>query len=188
VSTAAALLDRLMQLGVSARADGGMLRLRPRATLFRWVEAVIASGKVGASLARKVRKAVATKAAPAEAAAAVVELLPAPLAFEEAVKAGSIPIIQELMTCVAAAKQVMAYARKEDGSVRNARLLLTAAEQLRRTTDSCVRLQEAMTDLQRLEQFNTIILEEIDKESPACAQRIGQRMSALLEVRLAGQG
>jgi hypothetical protein len=41
---------------------------------------------------------------------------------------GTVPAIEQLGECIRAAQQVMAYARHEDGNVRSAKILLTAAD------------------------------------------------------------
>jgi hypothetical protein len=172
----AAIVKRFQGRGVS------------RATLFRWVEAVIASGKVGAWLVERVRKsAKAGKAVEkgSSTAVAVRDVLPEPVTVEDLEPTGAIPIMQLMRECQAAAKKVMAYAETKDGAVRNAKLLLMASEHMRRTGETMARIQESVTDVQRLRALNAMIVDEISKESPACAQRIVRRLQSVLEVWLA---
>ncbi len=92
---------------------------------------------------------------------------------------GTVPVIEQLGDCIRAAQQVMAYARHADGSVRSAKILLSAAEMLRRSLDTAVKLQQALMDVAQTERFHTAVIETIKDESPATAERLLVRLQQL---------
>lgn len=155
-----------------------------RSTLYRWVAELLASGRPGQRLASKVREAAAERAArtpdpAAEVAAEVAAKLPAPVRVDEVVGTGPIPVIDHLRKCTKAADDVIAYARTTEGRVRNAKLLLTASEHMRRTIETAARLYEAMRSVNQVDAFHAAIIEEIARESPEVAGRILERVAVL---------
>ena len=156
-----------------------------RSTIYRWAAEIMKSGKPGQHAVRKVKAAVAEhKARPprpaAEVAAEIVERLPARVSVADVTGAGTIPIIERLQECIRAAQEVMRHARHDDGKVRNAKLLVSASEHLRRSLETSVRLFEAMRQIDQVDRLHTLIMEEIERESPACAERIVTRLGQLV--------
>jgi hypothetical protein len=105
-------------------------------TLYRWIDAFIASGKPGQAAVRAVKAAAKARAArtPDPIAEIVDEaraLLPAVVRLEEVTGAPTVRIIEELATVVADLKALVKHAKGPDGSVRNARLLLSASDRVR---------------------------------------------------------
>jgi hypothetical protein len=154
------------------------------ATLYRWVDAALA--KAGPKLAGEVVAAAEARAArtaePALQAArqAVTTTLPrVPRLEDTAGLGGTIPAIEQLGECVRAAQQVMDYARHADGSVRSAKILLTATEVLRRSLDTAVKLQQAVMEVSQVEKFHAAVFETIREESPATAERLLVRLQQL---------
>jgi hypothetical protein len=175
--------DRLNRADVLRRFEG---RGADRSTLFRWAAALLASGRAGQHLARKVRAATAERAvrvpaAPAaDAAREAVERLPVAVRPEDiAGGPGPIAVIERLQTCIRAAEQVMAHARDAEGRVRNARALLAATETLRRCLETAARLHEAMRSVNDVDRFHAAVLAEVAKEAPETAERIVQRLTHL---------
>jgi hypothetical protein len=155
-----------------------------RTTLYRWVSEVEASGKPDQHVVRKVREAAAARAAieadPAFAAAADAGAqLPALVKVNDVVSAGAIPVMDRLNQCVAAADQVIAFARTPEGAVRNSKLLLSASEHLRRCLETAARVTETMMRAERVERFHAVIIEEIGKEAPVVAERLAMRLAQL---------
>jgi hypothetical protein len=70
----------------------------------------------------------------------------------------------------------MDRSRDAAGAVRNSKMLLLAAEQLRRSLDTAVKLQEAISDGLQIEQFHATIMDEITKIDPVLAGRIAKRL------------
>lgn len=101
-----------------------------------------------------------------------------PTVDEIAFAVSSVPlaVMEKIGACVQAAEAVMKNCRLATGEVRNAKLLLVATEALRRSLDTAVKLQEAVTDGLQVERFHAVILDEIGKIDPATAQRIVQRL------------
>ncbi len=87
-----------------------------------------------------------------------------------------IPVMEKIRAVLAAAEDVMRKARGEGGIVRNAKLLLTAAENLRRGLDTAVKLQEMIMDGMEVDRFHAVCMEEIARCDPATAQRIVRRL------------
>jgi hypothetical protein len=82
------------------------------------------------------------------------------------------------------AKQVTAYARTEGGEVRNAKLLVTASEHLRRSIETASRLYDSIVAVQRIDQFNNELLtaiEAVHEEFPEAAELIIRRTRALAD-------
>ncbi len=172
--------DALSKNAVAKRFHG---RGVSAATVWRWVDAVVKSGRAGQHLARKVKKAAAARAArspnpAADAAAEVATKLPALVSPDDIVGAGgAINAIGQLQDCIRAAQQVMGHARTPEGGVRMAKTLLAASEHLRRCMETTARLAEAMRNVAEVDRFHEAILAEVAKESPACAERILVRLA-----------
>lgn len=168
----AAIVNRFLTRGVS------------RATLYRWVDQHLATAKPGAKLARKVRESAkaairTSKAGVRDKPAAVAEVAERALARAPTVEVsamlpggGTVDLLGKLRTCMEAAEQVMAFARKEDGSVKMAKTLLTASDHLRRSIDSVVKLHEAIQNAAAIDTFHREIvgmLEDVAREFPQLA-------------------
>ncbi len=159
----------------------------PRATGFQWIREYFESGRLGQAMARKIRTSADLRAADRGLSATdlVTEdasrAMPATPSVVSAFAATSSPvdIIGELASVIADVKAVRQAAFGADGKPRNMRLVLSAAEAMRRNLETAARLQEAMHDLARLERFNAAIIEEIAKESPDLAQRVVVRLQAI---------
>jgi hypothetical protein len=139
-----------------------------RTTLYRWASGLEASGKPDQHVVRKVA-----------AAADVGARLPALVKVDDVVSAGAIPVMDRLNQCVAAAGQVIAFARTPEGAVRNSKLLLSASEHLRRCLETAARVTETMMRAERVERFHATIIEEIGKEAPVVAEHLAMRLAQL---------
>jgi hypothetical protein len=73
----------------------------------------------------------------------------------------------------------MAYARHADGNVRSAKILLSAAEVLRRSLDTAVKLQQAVLEVSQVEKFHAAVFETVREESPDTAERLLLRLRQL---------
>lgn len=198
----AAVLAELERVGPDGLDKAAIVRRfagrASRATLYRYVDAPLKSGAAARHLAGKVAASASARAArtpdPAADAAreagglarAPVPVLTGPAPAPEGVAAAAsgpagigIPVVEKLLECLRTAEQVTAYARAPDGKVKNARLLLRGNEQIRRTLETCVRLQQAMTELAQVERFHAAVIEEIAKESPELAERVVVRLNQL---------
>lgn len=101
-----------------------------------------------------------------------------------ALGSGAIPMLAHLQRCIADVEAVRNVALHPDGRVRNARLMLQAAEALRKSLETALRLQQAMADLASLEKFHRAIIDVITKESPELAQRVLRRLDDLAAAQL----
>jgi AcrR family transcriptional regulator len=161
----ATIVDRFLDRGL------------PRSTLYRWIAEARASGRLGQAIGAQVKKAAQRRAArhtdPAlDAATQMVKKLPAVTHPDEIGGVGGLTVVDHLQGCIHAANQVMAYARDGEGKPRAPRLLLHGAEHLRRSLDTAMRMLERIHDMQNVDEFHRQVIQEVRKESPACAERI----------------
>ena len=185
----AAVLAEVARVGVPAFNRATVVRPflvegGKQATLYRWIDQILASGSPEQHLARVVEMAaadrVAKEASPgAGVAAEVRSKLPATVKIEHIATAGVVPVIDRLNTCLAASEQLMAHARNDEGKVRNARLLLAASEHLRRCIDTAARITDTLMRADKIERYHSALIEEIAAESPSTAERILLRISRL---------
>jgi hypothetical protein len=91
----------------------------------------------------------------------------------------SLPILQHLQQTIQDVLRVRSVAYHADGRVRNSRMVLKAAEEMRKSLETVVKLQAAMNDAAALERFHGAILDVIRQESPDLAQRVMRRLDDL---------
>ncbi|CAH2606234.1 conserved protein of unknown function (plasmid) [Rhodovastum atsumiense] len=181
----AAVLAELARVGPEAFSKAEIARRfadrgASRATLYRYIDGPLKSGKAGQHVAREVKAAVEARAKlpdpPAAAAQAAAAKLPALVTVDDIASSGGvIPVIEKLVGCIGIAEQLIAHARTEDGKVRSAKLLLSASEHMRRNLETAVRLQEAMRQAEEMERFHRRILgmvRGVAREHPEAAQAI----------------
>ncbi len=145
-----------------------------RSTLYRWITDAMEEAAAQIAVAAREESGVAPE----------VEALNEPGAGGAVATRGIVAqadldataILHALHDNMEASRQVMAHSRKDDGSVRNAKLLMVASENLRRGIETASRIFEAVHSVQRVEAFHRMILEEIAAESPTCAKRIWDRL------------
>ena len=157
-----------------------------RSALYLWVDRILASGKPGQAVARQVKAAAAARAArsldpAADAAAEVARVLPARVAVDDVAGTGTggVRLLDRLARVVADAELVVAYAKTTDGGVRNAKLLLSAGDALRRAAETILRVTEAMHQVDQVEKFHDEIIDALRAESPGLAERVVRRLNQL---------
>lgn len=156
-----------------------------RSTIYRWMDELLKSGRVGRHLARKLREAAADRASRTDdpaadtAQAAAAALLGVVRPEDIAHAGGVLPAIEKLHSCIRTAEQVMAHARTADGRVRNAKMLLAASEHVRRNVESLIRIRQAVMDLAQLERFHEAIFDVLREESPELVERVVMRLQQL---------
>ena len=153
-----------------------------RATLFRWLAELKKSGRMGAHVADRVRKAAAERAArapdpAADAAAEVAAVMPRPLSPGDVAGAGGLVEFSAIMSrCVATAERVLRQATAADGTIRQPRLALVASEHLRRCMETAARVATAMHEVNNLARFHAEVVDAVRAESPQPAERLTQRL------------
>ena len=70
----------------------------------------------------------------------------------------------------------MERSRDAAGGVRNSKMLLQAAEQLRRSLETAIKLHDAISEGLQVEAFHVVLLEEVAKIEPTAAARIRLRL------------
>lgn len=150
-----------------------------RSTLYAWCQAIQRSYIA-------TRPDVSTEppepAAPHDAGVEARELAAAvvPAAEEPAGPMGrALPILRHLQQTIEDVLRVRSTAFHADGRVRNSRMVLKAAEEMRRSLETVVKLQQAMNDQAALERFHAAILDVIREEDPLLAQRVMKRLDDL---------
>ena len=192
-----ALLQEAMERGADRirRAEVArafVLRGLSRSTAYQWVADALDSGRLGQALARRVRESAEARAAVAgvslaeDAADQAARVLPQPASVATAIAEtdSAVDIIREMAATISDVKAVRATAFGEDSKPRNTRLLLRAAEAMRRNLETAVRLQQAMHELGQVERFHQAIVAEIAKESPELAQRVVARLSTIADLHM----
>lgn len=96
-----------------------------------------------------------------------------------ALATAALPVLHHPRECIAAAQQVMAYSRKEDGAVRNPRLLLGASENMRRAVESSVKLHDSILEGVAVERYRQANFDILREESPALAHRVLTHLAEL---------
>ena len=151
----------------------------PKPTFYRWINKIHSSGVPGQNAMRKARKRVKRKAKKdniqavhQQVAVEVIEHLPATPTVQETHGMSLEQVALELNRCIENANKVVEYAKREDGKVRNAKLLLTASEHLRRTIETSARLMEMLWDIKRTEQFHQAIFRRLKERDPAFVELI----------------
>ena len=148
----------------------------PQSTFYRWVKKTHDSGIPARRAIKKARRRVKRKARDKgitdksqladTVSAEVVEVLPILPVSSDIVGISLLEAGKKLNNCIIEMESVIAYAKKEDGSIRNVRLLLQGAEGLRRTIDSAAKLSEALWDVRRTEQFFTALFNQLRHRDP----------------------
>jgi hypothetical protein len=93
-----------------------------------------------------------------------------------------VPVMEKIGLCLQAAEDVMSKCRLDTGEIRNAKLLLVATEALRRSLDTAVKLQDAITDGLQVERFHAVVLDEVGKCDSETARRIVARLQEVANV------
>lgn len=152
-----------------------------RATLYRWLSEILASGQPAAHFKTRVTEAVATRAErsadPAsEAAREAVRVLPAPLDVAAAIALAApetgVPFLDELKGCLTRAHKMVDHALAEDGKLRNAKLFLQGSEHIRRTIETLARVQDSLLEIEHIKRYHDAMFDALRKESPEVAERI----------------
>jgi hypothetical protein len=179
-------LDRLDRAAVVRRFLG---RGASERTLYRWVAAVIDSGRAAQHLSDHLAATAAAHAAHGGAGAAApgmgtdgaaVPGIASTPALMGNSPAGLVVLLQDALAC---STQVMRHARDADGKVRNAKLLLSAAGTLARCLDTAMRLQASIQNSAALDAFHEAVMTEIRAESPVTAERIVRRLQRFYAER-----
>lgn len=158
-----------------------------QATIYRWIDTSIASGKPGQAAVRAVKKAAAKRIGkPGRKSRArplsleeMKDRLPAMVRLDEVSSTPTVKLIEELGIVVVDLKALVAHAKTSDGKPRNARLLLMASDRIRACLETAMRIYQAMRDMDQVDRLHDTILEEVGHEAPAVKERILRRLAAM---------
>jgi hypothetical protein len=159
-----------------------------RTSLYRWQRELMATDRPREHLDRVTAQAVAIRAAvdpepAAGAAGAAADGAKAVIIAQHVVRgtggAGAMALLEKLHDCIKTAEDVLAHAKTPEGKVRNSKLMLQAAENLRRSIETGSKIAEMLVRADKIEQFNRAVIEEIAKVSPELAEQVALRLSQL---------
>lgn len=187
----AAVIAEVERVGPAALDRTALVRrfggqVASRSTLFAWIDKILASGRPGQAITRSVKAAAAERAARAEdpaadAAEEAAALLPVRVSVDEVAGGGGLRLLDRLARVVADAELVVAHAKTAEGGVRNAKLLLSAGDALRRVAETILRVTESMHEVDQVTKFHDEIFAALREESPELAERIVRRLQRLAE-------
>ncbi len=107
--------------------------------------------------------------------------LPAPVTAADIAEYEPAEIMQKIQLAITTAQQVIQSAQNEDGTVRNAKLLLAASNSLRCSLQTAHNISESICKLQRVWTFHRLMVSEIAEESPACAERVMRHLERFVQ-------
>jgi hypothetical protein len=178
--------DRFRAAVVRTFVDRGL----NRATLYRWLDAAEKSGEIGQRVSEAFRQRVQPGADdPSDptgniaAANQMLAKLPQIANFGDVTGQEPIRFADALRECIMAARNVMRHARDAEGRVKMPKMLMLGSEQLRRSVETASRILEKVHEIQRVEEFHRIIIEEIRKVDDQTAMRILERMDIISRER-----
>ncbi len=184
----AAMMEEMARLGVEFRQARIWERFKDRgagrSTVYRWMELMLRKGAPGAAAAREIEGISGELADTEGSIRAVADALPRTVRMDQIVVPraadGSASVLTRLNDCIVAAEQCMAKARDEEGKPKNSRLLLSAADNLRRCLETGAKLADTLRQISQVDRFHEALIEEVAKESPECAERIALRLGQTL--------
>ena len=165
-----------------------------RATLYRWVDAAMVTGKSSRPLVSRIKAGARARAMrdvirdsgknatdSREAAEGIMAEMPLVASVADIVASGggAISVIEKLRALLEDTERVIAYAKTEDGKVRNPKLLLTALRESRQCLETAAKMQEAMMQVEHIERFHTAVYDVLRAESPSLVERVLNRMRQL---------
>ena len=142
-----------------------------RATVYRWHDAWLATGAGREALERHA----GTFGKPPPTLEEKIETVKgelAPLGVDERGTIGIGPVLDQMHAVTAAAAQVLAYARSKEGDVRNPRLMLQAADGMRKSIETLLKLQDTLMSLYQVEALNEAIFEVLRRHDPRLVQEV----------------
>jgi hypothetical protein len=159
-----------------------------RTTAYRWLAEIMESGQPLAHLHARVAEATAARAASAatpaaDAAREGTGLIPRPPSVMAAIaggRHGDLSFMSLLEACIGDAQQILAFARTEDGRVRNARLILAASQHMRQTLETAAKIQQSVLSIANIDEFHNAILAELSACAPEVGEKVVQRLRQLV--------
>lgn len=157
-----------------------------QATLYRWFDAIMATGRPGQRAMRKIEKAAIRRTArsaadPAAAAAEVVAeakaLMPLAPKIEHILGSGrTVNVLERLQSLVEALDGLIKYAKTDDGRVRNARLLGASIEGMRRLLETAMKFHAILRETAAVDALQNALISAVAECDPALAERVLRKM------------
>ncbi len=149
-----------------------------RATLYRWLQRLRESGRMGAHLAERMHEAAVARAARTDEP--VVDLadevrarLPAiPTPDTIAGGGGVVRVADELNRCLRVLDRILDECERPEGDIRLKKTALAAVEGTRRCLETAVRMAEAMRHISKVDQFNARVIDCVRRLSPELGEEL----------------
>lgn len=158
----------------------------PKTTFYRWMRQVEESGIPAQRTMRSARAAVTRKKRrigddqiSSEIASEVVSKLPAVPSEKNLADISIHSLLTKLYDCVKNADDLLVHARGQDGSVRNAKLILNASEHMRRSAETISKIHTMVWDVHRTERLHQLIFDRLRQRDPELVQLILQDLKAV---------
>ncbi len=165
-----------------------MARGLSKATAYRWIKEILATGRPGVAIEAKVVEAARARAErtpePArDADEEIVALIPPVATIGDLTgDPGTVGVVQRIWKILADMELLVAHAKHDDGKVKNSKLLLAASREMRQGLETAMKLREGMRQERDLDDMMQAIVAKVAKESPGCAERILKRMTGVLTL------
>ena len=156
-----------------------------RSTTYRWLDAAEKSGLLGQQVGEALRQRTPLAAEDPDptgdiaAANQMLAKLPQIANFGDITGQEPIRFADALRECITAARDIMRHARDSEGKVRVPKTLMQGSDLLRRSIETASRILEKVHEIQRVEQFHKIIIEEIRTVDAEAAMRILERIDVI---------
>jgi hypothetical protein len=184
-----AVLDAVERLGHEGFCKAAIVkpllgRGTHQATLYRWVDAILASGMPSQHVMKVVKEAAAVRAvrSPDPVSEVVEDLkgrLPIIARLDDLRGGSTINVLERLARVTDDIELLVRHAKTEDGKVRNPRLLLVSLAELRKCLETSVKFYQAMRETAQADRLQDAILDEIAKTSPEVAEAIYRRIDQI---------
>lgn len=174
------------------RADFVAIRARhsqiAKSTFYFWVKRAEASGipqqralqAVQAAVASDVVKLGSVEAVVEQDAGKVVALVPRGPRASDLIGLNIVEISELLRRCRKIAEEVEAYARTADGKIRSPKMLMLAAEHLRRLVETAARVQQQLFDEQAMDDLHRAIFKVLATRDKDVVRLILDEIDSLL--------
>lgn len=90
-----------------------------------------------------------------------------------------IAVVANLEQCIAGALQIMRHARKAPRDLEQARVLIAASEHLRRCLETAIRLREQIVTYEKIEAFHRAVVSTLREDCPLAADRALEKLERL---------
>jgi hypothetical protein len=155
-----------------------------RSSIYRWVNAALATGRPGQAASRAIKEAAAIRVARASGSGndvtrEIAAHMPMVVRLEDATGTATVKVIAELGMVITDLEALVAHAKDSDGRIRDPFLILRASDRIRACLETALKIYRATRDVDNVDKLHAAIIEEIAREAPETAERILRRVRTL---------